>query len=202
MATKHPRAADRPLTPCEQRFVEEYLTDANGVRAYRAAYPDAKYPTAAVQSHRLLRKPNIRTELKARRADHARRYRVRADAVLREFARIAFSDVADLFDGVGTLRPVRDIPLDTRRAITQVKVGRERVTTRTVTVRDGDATVTTTTTVRTQVLDYKLADKIAALGRLSTFLGLEQSIPPLDRVLAVLPADMADTIRAELEAVA
>jgi hypothetical protein len=73
------------------------------------------------------------------------------------------------------------------------------VTTRTTVVRDGAATVTTTTTVCHQVLDYRLADKVAALERLSEFLGLEESIPPLDRVLAVLPADLADAIRGELD---
>ena len=75
MATKHLRWADRPRTPSEMRFVEEYLADANGVRAYRAAYPDAGYKAAKVGASRLLTRANLRTELKARRADHARRCR-------------------------------------------------------------------------------------------------------------------------------
>jgi hypothetical protein len=41
--------------------------------------------------------------------------------VLREYARIAFFDLADLYDAEGNLLPLDQLPIDARRAITSIE---------------------------------------------------------------------------------
>jgi hypothetical protein len=189
----------RPLTPNEQRFVDEYLIDLNATRAYRTAYPAATYQSARVLAARLLAKVRIRDEIKAARAAQQNRTRVRADAVLRALAAAAFSDVGDLFDADGNPLPARRVPLHARRALQAVRVRPERTTTRTTVARRGGATVTTEVTVTTQLIEFRFADKVAALDKLCRYLGLDESIPPLDRLLEALPADLAAAVRARLD---
>ena len=81
-----------------------------------------------------------------------------------------------------------------------MRVARDRTTTRTTTTRNGKSTTSITVTTVTRVTDVKLADKMAALSRLGEFLGLDQSIPTLERFLAALPTDLAAAVRGALDA--
>ncbi len=177
-------------------FAGEYLVDLNGTRAYRVAFPAASYQSARVGAAKLLSKPNIAAEIAAARRAQQRRTRITADKALRELARVGFADILDLFADDGRLRPARQIPIETRRAIRAVKVTRER-TTRRVT-RNGKTR--TTVTVHECVIEYKFASKLDALGKLAHYLGLSASIPPLDALLLALPPALADQIRLALTA--
>ena len=183
-----------PLTPAQQSFIDAYLVSPNAVQAYRAAYPGTPYRSAATLAGRLLKKVEVRAEISAARRAQSRRTRISADKALRELARVAFSDVFDFFDAEGHLRPVWQIPIETRRAIVGVKVTRER-TTRRVT-RNGKTK--TTVTVHESVIEYKFASKLDALGKLAHYLGLNASIPPLEALLAALPPVLGDQIREAL----
>jgi len=187
-------SAEAPLTPAEQVFVEQYLVDLNGTRAYRVAFPGAAYGSARALASKLVAKVNVAAEIRAARAAQQRRTQITADKALRELARVAFSDLIDLFDGEGRLRSAREMPLDARRAAASVKVSRERVARR-VTRR---GKTTTTTTVRECVIEVKFWDKVAALERLFRHLGLETPIPPLEALLRSLPPRMAAGVRAAL----
>ena len=99
------------------RFVDEYLRDGNGTRAYRAAYPGAPYAAARTGAARLRKVPAVAAELKAGRAAQRRRTRVTADRVLRELAVIAFGDTGGPFDLNGRPIPVNQSGPATRRAI-------------------------------------------------------------------------------------
>ena len=148
--------ADRPLTPREQRFVAEYLVDANATRAYRVVFPQSTYRAARVAASRLVAKANIAAEVKAARRAQQRRCRVGADAALRELAAVAFADIGDLVDpATNQLLPIRRIPLATRRALQSFRTTRERTTTRTTTARRGKATITTTVTVRECEIEFR-----------------------------------------------
>jgi len=180
-----------PLTPSEQRFVDEYLIDQNATRAYRAAFPESTYHTARTEGSRLLAKPNIRREVKAGRDAVQKRSQVSADAVVREARRLAFADPLYLFEDDGeTPRNIRSIPLETRRAIAAVKVRRER------TERTTAGETTTRTTY--DVIEYKLWPKTAGLDKLFAHLGLTQSITPLEALLAALPEELAAEVREAL----
>lgn len=187
---RRPRASEinaddplHPLTPGEHRFVHEYLIDENGVRSYMAAYPNASYAAAAVQACVLLKRPNIKANIKAARDAYRKRCFLRADAVLREVARVAFADVGDLFDGQGNLLPIRDIPLDTRKAIQSVKVTGGRLTGRPASGRRRSRTA--------EIAEIKFWDKLAALEKLCRHLGLTTEITPVEALLASLPRELA-----------
>ena len=190
-----------PLSDSERRFLDEYLVDENGVRAYRVVCPDTTYGAAAVAASKMLKKPNVAAELKAARSAATRRCRIRAANSLRENGFIAHSDIVELVDPVTNhLLPIRKIPLATRRAIKKVRVRRERVDRATTTVRRGTATVTTDTTTHEQELEFEFHDKTAALAREFRYLGMEGAIAPLESLLAALPPALAEAVRAALAA--
>ena len=172
-----PRATG--LTDTERRFVDEYLTDLNGTQAYRRTYPRTPYASARVLATRLLAKVSIRAEIDAAIKARSQRTRITADKVLREYARLAFSDIGDVVDlsdpDSPRLKPRTDIPADARRTIQEVS--------------------------RTQHgVKVKLADKRGALDKLAEHLGIAQPIPPLESLLAGLKPELAAAVRAELAA--
>lgn len=55
------------MTENQKRFCDEYIIDMNGVRAYKAAYPNVKrYSAAAVNASQLLKKTNVRAYIDKR----------------------------------------------------------------------------------------------------------------------------------------
>lgn len=183
---------DEPaLTPDEERFVEEYLIDPNGTTAYLRVHPGVKRTTAADAAYRLLRKPEISEAVRRGRRLLASRCKASAEDVLRGLAALAFYDIGaatDLTRNELVLLPPRDIPFEVRQAITAVKVKK-----RTVARADGS-------TEETQEIEYRFANKLAALDALARHLGLFQDLPPLEVLLNALPPKIADTVRAALAA--
>ncbi len=179
------------LTPRQERFLGEYLTDLNGTAAYRRAFPACSYNTARTEAARLLANPCIRSELAAARRDVKRLTQATAERVIQEIAAIAFADVFDLFDHTPdglALRSFRDVPPEARRAIASLKV--KRVVTRTRTT-DGGETVTETV----DVIQVRLAQKLAALDKLARHLGLYEERPPLTVLMNSLPSSVAKELR-------
>lgn len=184
----------KALTPGQQAFVDAYLISPNAVQSYRIAFPGTTYRTAAVQAHRLLKKPNIRAEIQAARRDLQRRTQVTARKVISEIANIAFADPIDLFDEHGQLRGLRDVPRETRLALASVKVKQER-TTRQVT-KNGKTK--TTQTIHESVTEFKFWNKLDALAKLGNRLGLNTEIAPVEALLQMLPRKTAEELRAAL----
>ncbi len=82
------------LTPKQQRFVEEYLIDLNATQAaIRAGYSEK---TARSAGSRLLTNVNIKPVIQAAMDARAKRLEISADNVLKELARIGFTDIRDL----------------------------------------------------------------------------------------------------------
>lgn len=84
------------LTPKQKRFVEEYLIDLNATQAaIRAGYsPD----TANEQGSRMLANVSIRAHIDRAMAERSKRTGVNADRVLRELAKVAFVNAADVIN--------------------------------------------------------------------------------------------------------
>lgn len=180
--------ADVPLSHDEQLFVEEYLLDRNWANAYRRLHPDANHSNARRLGWAIGHRPNVRREI--RNAIHAMRLRKRAtaDAVIDELAMVALSDVLDLYDPqTHQLRHPRHIPYETRKTIASIRVSRERTTTRT--------TGRTRTRVVDSTVEYRLWNKIEALGKLARHLGLDTEITPLESLLRALPRELATAVR-------
>lgn len=79
------------LSPRQSRFVEEYVVDLHAGRAaVRAGY---SANTAAQAGSRLCSLPEVQAAIEAAMALRSARTRITADAVLREYARMAFSDI-------------------------------------------------------------------------------------------------------------
>lgn len=184
-----------PLTAKQQRFVEEYLVDLNATAAYKRAGYKAKTDTVArVEGARLLAKPSIAEAIQTARSRLSRQLEIKAAAVLEEYARIAFSDLGQIFDFTSTkprLRPVCDIPEDARRALSSVKVRRylER--------RGDDAR-------EVEVIEFKLWDKLGGLSKLAEHLDLFQQKKPwqLDLTSGGKPLDRNSLTADDLAAIA
>lgn len=137
------------MTKKQKRFAEEYLIDLNATQAaIRAGYsPD----TANEQGSRLLANVSVSNEINRAMAERSKRTGVNADRVVRELAKIAFVNAADVINAKdATLR--NDATEDDTAAIQSVKVktfgddGLER--------------------------EIKMADKLKALELLGKHLGM------------------------------
>lgn len=78
----------------QAQFVREYLVDLNATQAaIRAGYSPR---TAEQLGYQLLQKPSVAAAVAQAQAERAARTEITADRVLRELAKIGFSDVADV----------------------------------------------------------------------------------------------------------
>lgn len=81
------------LTAKQQRFVEEYLVDLNATQAaIRAGYSKR---TAYSVGNENLNKPEIAAAIQEARDKQAKRTEITADRVLRELAKMGFSNMLD-----------------------------------------------------------------------------------------------------------
>jgi phage terminase small subunit len=144
------------LTPLQERFVQEYLTDLN---ASRAAIAAGYSPVGAPRySHDLLKIPHIQAAIEAGKRKLARKLNLRAERWLQELMHLAYSDIGDIFDFSGDavrLKPAHEIPKEARVAIKSMRTKR-------YTTRDGAEVEETTVT---------LWDKPKALRDLGEHLG-------------------------------
>lgn len=159
-------------------FVREYLVDLNATQAaIRAGYSPR---SAASTGERLLRNAEIREAIQQAQRERACRLDVTADGVVRELARIGLSDVRNYVEwgpnGV-ILRESATLSEDAARAVAEV------------------VQTTNESGVNVRV---KLHPKVAALDRLGRHLNLFKEREPLEALLAALPAELGQRVRAEL----
>lgn len=141
------------LTDRQARFVLEYLVDLNATQAViRAGYSKSG---ARQEGARLLSNAGIAAAIQEQQDARAARTLVTADRVVREYARVAFSDLRR-FTGWGPdgMRPVAssDLSEDDGAAVAEVSAA------------PGEFGPT---------LKFKLYDKVKALDALGRHLGLD-----------------------------
>lgn len=107
------------LTAKRERFITEYLIDLDPKRAaIRAGYSPK---SAAGQGYRLLAQGSVRTRVDEEIALRSKRTGINADRVVRELAKVAFVNAADVIDcGSETMGPGADE--NTAAAIASVKI--------------------------------------------------------------------------------
>lgn len=152
------------LTPQQQKFVEEYLVDLNGTRAaIRAGYAEK---SAFVHASRLLRNAKVADAIDAAMQARGERTKIDQDRVVKELARVAFSDIRGIAEWDGErLRYIDSEALDDEAA-----AAIQEITDKTTTTRSGrgsDATVTDRREVK-----IKLYDKMRALELVGRHLGM------------------------------
>ncbi len=109
------RDKDKPLSPQEARFCEEYIIDLNGAQAaIRANYAVSG---ARVQAARLLTRDNVVGRIDALILARSVRTGIRADQVLNELAKLAYSNVGAIIKSDGSVRNPKDWPEDFKPAV-------------------------------------------------------------------------------------
>ncbi len=119
------------LTAKQKIFADEYLIDLNATRAYKVAYPKVKNDeTASAAGARLLRNVKVEDYIQKRMKDREKRTEITQDMVLKELAKIGFSDVTDFvsIEDKGTYKAVQvkttdEMPGDKLGAIAGIKEG-------------------------------------------------------------------------------
>ena len=150
------------LTAKQQAFVEEYLIDLNATQsAIRAGYSEK---TAYSQGQRLLKNVEVASRIDEALAKRSERTEITADNVLRELAKLAFSNIEDYvrIDGEGLARV--DLSEATRDQM--AAVGEITVDTRREATADGDIPAVI------EKVRFKLSDKGTNLERLGRHLKL------------------------------
>jgi phage terminase small subunit len=142
----------RPLTPKQQRFIEEYVVDLNATQAAIRAGYSAK--TINKNVRRLMVNEGVAQAIQQQQAELAGRTRVTAERVILEYARLAFAEQRAFVewgpDGV-RLKPSDTLSTDDAAAVAEVS--------QTITDTGGS-------------IRFKLHDKKGALDSLAKHLGL------------------------------
>lgn len=138
----------------QRAFVTEYLIDLDATAAARRAGYTGEYLDRAAWI--LVRKPHIAAAIEEQLAAREQRTRITADRVLAEYAKIAFSDIGQIFDDNGELLTIKAMPADIRAAISSFEVETSE--------RGGGAVL--------NIAKIKMLDKLGALGQVGRHLGL------------------------------
>jgi phage terminase small subunit len=149
------------LTAKQERFVEEYLVDLNATQAaIRAGY--SKRTARSVGSENLT-KPDIAEAIAEARRRVAGKLEVTKERIVSEYARLAFSDIRDLFtwdEERACYVPSQDLTADQAAAVSAIEA-------ETVHFTDDDGN--TTTKIKLKLKTY---DKKGALDSLAKHLGM------------------------------
>ena len=104
------------LTRKQQRFCQEYIVDLNAVQAaIRTGYSKS---TARQQASRLLTKVNIQDYLTRLMKQRQERTQIKADEVIHELAKIAFSNISNF---ITEKNQIKDLSLLTREILAAVE---------------------------------------------------------------------------------
>ena len=108
------------LTAKQEKFCNEYLIDLNATQAaIRAGYSEK---TAMEQGYQLLHKTSVSGFIQERQKELQEETRITQKKVLEEYAKIAFSDIRQLFDGNNRLLEIKDIPDGIASCLSSVEV--------------------------------------------------------------------------------
>lgn len=143
----------------QERFAAEYVIDLNGTRAAIAAGYSEK--TASVQSTGLLKNSKVRRIIDSLNTKRASKLEIKAERVLEELARLAYSNMQDYTRIDADGKAVLDLSKLTRDQFAAVQEIREDTTGGS---GDGERKVVVRTTL-------KLSDKQKALDMLMRHLG-------------------------------
>lgn len=120
------------LTDRAERFCREYIKDLNGKQsAIRSGYSEK---TAEFTASRLLSQDKVKQFVQVLLKPMHKKFEIQADDVLCELARIAYSDIREIFNEDGSMKDPKDWPDGIARCIQSIEVdelfegfGRDRV---------------------------------------------------------------------------
>jgi phage terminase small subunit len=113
---------ERPLSPKQQRFIDEYLVDLNATQAYQRAGYHGTGNGAEVNAHRLLRSAKVAAAIHAAQVARSHRTHITQDAVLHEIALLQHSDVTHYqVDDYGNVTLAASAPPEAMRAVASLR---------------------------------------------------------------------------------
>jgi len=112
------------ITIKQEKFAAKYVLCNNAAEAYRFAYSAKNMNERTVwrQATYVKNKPIVAARIQELRDEVKDDLLINEDTVLREFARIGFSDPRNYFDDEGRLIPVHKLSRDAAAAISSIKV--------------------------------------------------------------------------------
>jgi phage terminase small subunit len=121
---KQPHPGEQPLKNAKREaFCQEYLVDKNQTAAAKRAGYSAK--TAEQLGYQLLQESSVRDRIDFLLLAAQERTQITVDRVLEELGHVAFLDLGELYDEMGNLLNVKDMPEKARRALAGIKVFEE-----------------------------------------------------------------------------
>lgn len=115
----------KPLTAQQEAFVRAIASGKSQAEAYRTAYPKSrawKVETVVQQACRLARLPRISARLAELAAVVEREFAIETADLLREAARIAFSDARRIMNEDGKLLLPHELDEETARAVASFEI--------------------------------------------------------------------------------
>ena len=118
MATK--KISDNDLADNEKIFCDNYLIDFRGSKAAILAGYSKK--NARFQASRLLSIERIQKYLATRSKQTSKKLKITEQKTKLEIGRVCYSDIRNVINSNGTVKPLQDIDDDTARAISSYEV--------------------------------------------------------------------------------
>lgn len=111
-----------------KRFVDEYLVDFNGLKAYqRCGFGRGKDATDAINAGKLLDRADVQQLIAESIEERAKRVTVTQDMIIKELSLIAFSNIKNIseWDGANfTLKSFSELTHDQAAVVTDIQVKR------------------------------------------------------------------------------
>ena len=108
------------------RFVDEYLIDLNGLRAYqRCGYGQGNDNTDAMASSKLLNRPSVIQLIAEREEARSKKVNITQEMVLKELALLAFCNIRDISNWDGNsfiLKSFSELTRDQTAIISSIKI--------------------------------------------------------------------------------
>lgn len=156
------------LTAKQKRFCEEYIVDLNATQAaIRAGYSEN---TASETGYENLRKPQMAEYIQELMDERAKRTEITADMVLKEYAKIGFSNITDYLKVSVKPRPVTVETADGSMTIMEDMQGVDLFDTDTIDLEKMRAVAEIKQT--RDGIALKLHDKKGALDSIARHLGM------------------------------
>ena len=149
------------MTNAQKRFCDEYLVDLNATRAYKVAYPNwKKDETASQAGSRLLRNVKVQEYREKKQKEIQKRTEITQDMVVKELAKIGFSNIKEIYDENNSLKNIKDLDDDIAGAISSIETTEQYESVLGVKVKTGETK------------KIKTYDKVKALETLGRHLGM------------------------------
>ena len=168
---------DAPAQPNarQMRFAYEYSKDHNGTKAaIRAGYGEAG---AGVEASRILKIPSVQALIEQHEADARAASGITRERILKQYARLAFTDPKKFYDKDGNLKAIIDLDDDTAASLTGLEVEEDRdlfgrVVSKTKKIKFSDSKGALDSLARMEGLN--LPDKVEQSGRVESVVTIQR----------------------------